>query len=91
MTANTEIEKIPKIKYDRWGRMLYHSEFHPNQGKSYSTKELSYICKHYSRGNVKTLSLDVGRTEHSLRQLANTLRKEGLFEHYKSLMVYEGQ
>lgn len=82
-------DEMTEIKYDRWGRMMYHPDFHYNQGKSYSTKELSYICKHYSRGHVKTLSLDVGRTEHSLRQRVNQLRKDGLFDHYKSLMVYD--
>lgn len=76
-----------EIKYDRWGRMKYHPDYHPNQGKSHSTTELVYICKHYSRGNVKTLSLDVGRTEHSLRQRINQLRQNGQFDHYKSMKL----
>lgn len=73
------------VKYDRWGRMKYHPDYHPNQGKDYTTQELSYICKHYIRGNVKTLSFDVGRTEHSIRQRINMLRKNGEFNHYKNL------
>ena len=75
------------VMYDRWGRMKYHPDYHPNQGKGYTTQELSYICEHYVRGGIKTLSLDVGRTEHSIRQRVNMLRKEGQSDHYKNLSV----
>lgn len=76
-----------RVEYDRWGRMKYHPEFHHNYRKSYTVKELAYICKHYGQGNLKTLSLDVGRTEQSLRTLVYQLKKKGLYEYYKNLNI----
>ncbi|QHW35871.1 DNA-entry nuclease (plasmid) [Paenibacillus rhizovicinus] len=74
------------VRYDRYNRMLYHPDYHPNQGKPYTTKENAYLCKHYIRGQVKTLALDMGRTEHSIRQHVNELRRLGQFDHYKSMV-----
>lgn len=82
-----EMTIMGEVQYDRWGRMQYHPEFHPNQGKRYTVKELAYLCKYYIPGNVKTLALDLGRTEHSVRQYVNELRRKGLFDHYKYMNV----
>ncbi|WP_235355890.1 hypothetical protein [Aneurinibacillus migulanus] len=72
-----------EVQYDRWKRLKYHPDLHPRQRERYSDNENVYICKHYVRGSVKTLALDVGRTEHSVRQHVNHLRKLGKFEHYR--------
>ena len=73
------------ITYDRFGRMKYHPDYHVNHGKDYTIKELSYICKYYKPGHVKTLALDVGRTETSIRELVCRLRRLGKFEEYKNM------
>lgn len=78
---------MPEPQYDRWGRMKYCPELHYNQGKSYTVSDLSYICKHYRRGEVLSLSLAVGRTDRSIRSLVDKLRKEDQFEYYKNLGV----
>jgi DNA-binding MarR family transcriptional regulator len=78
-----EVER--PIEYDRQGRMKYHPDYHHNHNKPYTMKELSYICKHYKRGQVKSLALALGRTEHSIRVLVNKLRRDGLFEQYKNM------
>jgi hypothetical protein len=76
---------MSEIKYDKYGRMKFHPDYHERHGKGYTTKELSYICKHYYRGNVKTLAAAMERTETSMRQLVCDLRAAGKFEHYKTM------
>lgn len=78
-------DDIGPIQYDNHGRMKYHPAYHFNHGKEYTLKELSYICQQYRRGNVKNLSMAVGRTEGTLRTLVDNLRKEGKFDFYKNL------
>lgn len=76
-----------EVQYDRLGRMKYHPDFHHNHGKEYTVKELAYLCKYYSRGNIKTLAMDLGRTETSIQHQVSKLRKKGLFDFYKNLEV----
>jgi hypothetical protein len=78
-----------EVRYDRFGRMQYHPDYHPNQGKSYTVKENAYLCKHYVRGHVKTLALDMGRTETSIRSRICELRRRGQFEYYKNMVFKE--
>lgn len=76
-----------EFEYDRWGRMKYHPEAHPKHRTPYTIQELAYLCKHYRRGWVQTLAFDLGRTERSIRQRVNQLRKEGLFDYFKKLEI----
>ncbi|MCG3089157.1 hypothetical protein [Sporosarcina cyprini] len=75
----------PTIQYDSQGRIKYHPDYHHNHGKDYTTCELSYICKNYYKGNLRRLSLAVGRTERTLISITTKLRKAGIFEFYKNL------
>lgn len=76
-----------EFEYDKQGRLKYNTELHFNHDKPYTTKELAYICKYYTRGHVKTLALDVGRTETTLRNTVYQLKKNGLFDYYKNLTI----
>ena len=84
----TETEK--KLEYDKYGRLKYNPAYHPNQGKPWTTKENIYLCKYYrsARGckgsNIKSLSLDMGRTVNSIRSQLLFLRKAGLYDQYKN-------
>ena len=91
-TRMTETEK--KLEYDRYGRLKYNPAYHINQGKPWTTKENIYLCKYYTcenvrskKGvkvsNIKTLSLDMGRTEVSIKQQLRALRAAGLYDIYK--------
>lgn len=83
----TETEK--NLEYDKYGRLKYHPAYHPNQGKAWTTKENIYLCKYYESNigrkgsNIKSLSLDMGRTVNSIRSQLLYLRKEGLYDIYK--------
>ncbi|PER36292.1 DNA-entry nuclease [Bacillus thuringiensis] len=74
-----------EVQYDSQGRMKYHPDYHPNHKKQYTTKELAYICKYYGFGKVKGIALSLGRTETTIRQIVNVLRKNGTFEKYKAM------
>ena len=90
----TETEREQQLEYDKYGRLKYNPAYHPNQGKPWTTKENIYLCKYYKtenirskRGvresNIKSLSLDMGRTINSIRSQLLYLRKSGLYEKYK--------
>lgn len=75
--------KSPAITYDKRGRMEYHPEFHPNQGKRFSVDETVYLCKFYGIDSIKSLSLALGRTEKSLEYRIMYLKRAELFDYYK--------
>jgi hypothetical protein len=79
------------IEYDNRGRLKYHPEFHPNQGERLNDEELAYLCKFYEVDSLKSLSLALGRTERTLTNKVNYLRKKGLFDYYKKKwdLLYE--
>ncbi|GEC93641.1 hypothetical protein DES34_112201 [Brevibacillus brevis] len=72
------------IEYDDRGRMLYHPEFHPNQGKRFSDEETAYLCKFYETDTLKSLSLALGRLEKSLEDRIAYLKKKALFDYYRA-------
>ncbi|MGF9907304.1 DNA-entry nuclease [Brevibacillus porteri] len=72
------------VEYDVRGRMLYHPEFHPNQGKRFSDEETAYLCKFYETDSLKSLSLALGRIEKSLEYRIAYLKKTGLFDYYRA-------
>lgn len=73
------------IQLDRFGRMLYHPDFHPNHKKPYTVEDIEYLCKFWEYDHRRSLAYALGRPEHSLASVVNRLRKEGLYEYYKSL------
>lgn len=85
--SELDIRRIAKkaaVEYDSRGRMNYHPDFHPNQGKRFSTEETAYLCKFYDVDPIKTLSLALGRTEKSLEYRIVYLRKKSLIDYYKA-------
>jgi hypothetical protein len=73
------------IQYDRFGRMRYHPEFHPNHKKPFKEEELEYLCKFWETDHRQVMSFALGRTEHTLSTKVAELRRLGLFEYYKNL------
>nr|WP_236870897.1 DNA-entry nuclease [Brevibacillus laterosporus] len=76
-------DRSPRITFDRFNRMKFHPDFHPNQGKPYTTEELEYLCKFYEIDHGRTLSFSLGRTEHTLRSKVDKLKKEDKYDYYK--------
>lgn len=74
-----------EIQVDKYGRMLYHPEFHPNHKKPFTEEELEYLCKFWEYDGRRTMSYALGRPERNLQSLVSKLRKKGLFDYYKNL------
>ncbi len=73
------------VKYDKYGRMLYHPEFHPNHKKPYTEEELEYLCKFWDFDDRKTMSFALGRPETSISTKVTELMKQNKFLYYKHL------
>jgi len=67
-----------KIEYDRYGRMKYNREFHPNNGKKWSKEELRYLVDWYDKIGADEMSFALGRTITTIAQKVNQLRKLGI-------------
>jgi len=63
--------------YDRYGRMNYHPEYHPNQGRPWTTRDQKYLIEYYEKLGPEQVSLALGRTIHTVMQRACELRKTG--------------
>lgn len=77
-----------EIQFDRFGRMLYHPEYHDNHGKPFTESDLEYLCKYYEIDHSRSISFALGKTEHTLRAKVAYLKKNGLYEYYKNLNKY---
>lgn len=67
-----------QIEYDRFGRMRYHPEFHPNNGKPWTTTEQKYLLDYYYVIGAEQISFDLGRTIQTIYEYASRMRHDGL-------------
>lgn len=65
------------MKFDRWGRLQYDPDLHPNHAKPWTVKEEQYLIDFYGGVSPEELSLSLGRTPHAVYQKATMLRKQG--------------
>ncbi|SMQ75788.1 hypothetical protein SAMN05444673_2545 [Bacillus sp. OV166] len=73
------------LRFDKQGRMLYHPDFHFNNGKRYTEEELEYLCRFFDFDDIRTISFALGRPETSLATQVSMLKKQGKFSYYKRL------
>lgn len=73
------------LRFDKQGRLLYHPDFHPNNGKRWAEEELEYLCKFCHFDDMRSLSFALGRPETGVATQINKLRREGKFGYYKRL------
>ncbi len=66
------------IIFDRYGRMQYHPDYHPNQGKPWTTTDEQYLIEFYEVEGPEQMSLSLGRTIHTVMTRAYQLRKRGV-------------
>lgn len=66
------------IQFDTYGRMRYHPEFHPNQGRYWTTVDQQFLIDNYARIGPEECSLALGRTIHTVMQKAYSLRQAEL-------------
>lgn len=80
--------KQDNIQYDRYGRVRYHPEYHPNHGKPYTTYDLWYLCRFWGFDSCRSLSFALGRPETAVKSKVHLLKKAGSFEYYKKMNNY---
>lgn len=73
------------ISYDRFGRMAYHPDYHPNHGQRFTEEELEYLCKFFEADGADGIALALGRTVKTILHKAYQLKKDGQFDYYKNL------
>jgi hypothetical protein len=83
--GRAKVEREPSFEYDNHGRIKYNPEIHDNHKKPYTTSELAYICANNGYGKRKDISFYTGRTETTIAAVIYSLRKKGMYEHYKRL------
>lgn len=65
------------ITYDRYGRMNYHPDYHPNQKKDWLMTDIKFLIENYVSMGPEACSLALGRTIHTVMTRAYELRKSG--------------
>lgn len=64
--------------YNKLGRMLYNPEYHKNTGEPWTMDDLSYLISWYDKIGPTEMAFALERTETSVMQKVNSLRKEGV-------------
>lgn len=77
-------DQIDGIEYDKYYRMKYHPEFHPNHGKPFTDDDLEYLCMFYEVDNKRSIAFALGKTEHVCRAKYSYLNKKGMIDYYKN-------
>lgn len=62
---------------DKWDRIRYSSDLHPNQGQKYTEEDKQYLIDWYDIVGAEEMSFALGRTEGSILQYVIQLRKAG--------------
>lgn len=78
-------------EYDSQGRLKFDPELHENHGKPFTTGELAYICSMHESMSLTDIGLAVGRTPAAVAMRMSSLKKQGVFEHYRKLGFRNGQ
>lgn len=66
-------------------RMRYDPEYHENYYVKFTEDDLIYLCSMYDNTTKANIAAALGKTPNAILGKAHTLRKRGLFEHYKNL------
>jgi hypothetical protein len=67
-----------QITYDKCGRMRYNAGIHTNQDKPWTTTDQNYLIEYYVKLGPEQVSMELGRTIHTVMQRVYVLRKKGL-------------
>ena len=71
---------MEQVRFDRYNRMKYHPAYHKNMGQPWSFEDLQYLINYYGKIGVTEMSFALERTETSILQRVNELRKSGIMK-----------
>lgn len=66
-------------------RLTYHPEMCLRHYHAFTTKELAYLCYWYGNVSSREIALALGRTQKSILNKAERLKKSGQFDSYKRM------
>lgn len=66
------------VRFDRYGRMQYHPEYHSKQGTPWTVADQKYLIENYVGLGPEQVSMALERTIGTIMTRANKLRKDGL-------------
>ena len=66
-------------------RLTYHPEMCSRHYHAFTTKELAYLCYWYGNVSSREIALALGRTQKSILNKAERLKKSGQFDSYKRM------
>ena len=66
-------------------RLKYHPQLCSRHYQSYSTGELAYLCYWYGKISSKEIALALGRTQKSILNKAERLKKSGQFAEFRRM------
>lgn len=79
------MEVIERYELDAQGRMKYNPEFHFSHKQPFTESDLEYMCKYYETDGRQKIGFAIGKTEGTVDQKIQQLKKDGLYEYYKNL------
>ena len=66
-------------------RLEYDSDTRPRHYHGFTTKELAYMCYWYGNISSREIALSLGRTQKSILNKVDRLKKSGQFDGYKRM------
>ena len=66
-------------------RLIYHPETCSRHYQGYTTRELSYMCYWYGNISSREIALALGRTQKSILNKVERLRRNGQFDAYTQM------
>lgn len=66
-------------------RLTYNPDMCSKHYSSFTTKELAYMCHWYGSVSSREIALALGRTQKSILNKAERLKKSGQFDVYKRM------
>lgn len=76
--AEQSIQHDDDIKYDRYGRMQYHPDYHAKHGTPWLNSDQKYLIENYEKDGPESVSFELERTIHTVMAKAYQLRKDGI-------------
>lgn len=81
-----EIVTIEGLEYTASNcRMRYNPEFHFNQGKDWSIKDVMYLCGMHNKIQLRNIALALGRTENACFRMINDAKRKDMYNTYKDM------
>jgi biotin operon repressor len=80
---------VEQVQFDRYKRMKYHPAYHKNMGQPWSFEDLQYLINYYDKIGGTEMSFALERTETSVLQRVNALRKAGIMSKPSTIRYFK--